>query len=365
MPTGARDVPRPVRFQRKNRKGSIMSITARLAAAAALAVAAIPAMAQELTINSFGGAYEQAHRKCVIDPFIAATKAKVNIVTAYSADAFAQIRAQKAAPQYDVIHFSGGQEIVAAKEGLLAPLDPKLVPNLAKIYDFAKEGLATGQGPAYQIAAVGLVYSADKMKTPPTKWADLLKPEYSEHLVLTDISNGYGMIGLLMLNKISGGTLDNIKPGLDAIQKLLKQGAVMVSKSPEIQAEFAQNGAWLAPYASDYAHTLKVAGLNVKFVPGAEGTPASFITTNLVAGRRNTELASKFIDIQLSAPAQACFADALRYTPTNSETVLSAEVAATVVYGKDAAAGLMRFDPVAIEANRSAWTEAFGKAIAR
>ena len=71
----------------------------------------------ELVINSFGGAYEQAHRKCVIDPFVAATKAKVNIVTAYSADAFAQLRAQKAAPQYDVIHFSGGQEIVAAKEG--------------------------------------------------------------------------------------------------------------------------------------------------------------------------------------------------------------------------------------------------------
>lgn len=331
----------------------------------AVGLFALPAMAQEITINSFGGAYEEAHRACVIDPFEAATGAKVNIVTAYSADAFAQIRAQKDAPQFDVIHFSGGQEIVGASEGLLQPIDPELVPNLADVYDFAKTGIASGEGPAYQIAAVGLVYAADKMAEAPTKWADLLNPEYSDRLVLTDISNGYGMIGMLMLNQISGGTLENIQPGLDAVAKLLEQGAIVVSKSPEIQQEFAQNDAWIAPYASDYAYTLQLAGLDVKFVQGEEGTPASFITASLVAGRDNVELASKFIDMELAPEAQACFSEALRYTPTNAKTVLADDVAASVVYGPDATAGLMRFDPVAIEANRSAWVEAWGKTIAR
>ncbi len=343
-----------------------MSIAARrLLSSAAIGLFALPAFAAEITINSFGGAYEVAHHKCVIDPFEAATGAKVNIVTAYSADAFAQIRAQKDAPQFDVIHFSGGQEIVGASEGLLMPITPEMVPNLADLYDFAKEGVAKGEGPAYQIAAIGLVYAADKMPAAPTKWADLMNPEYSDHLVLTDISNGYGMIGLLMLNQISGGTLDNIQPGLDAVTKLLDQGAIVVSKSPEIQQEFAQNDAWIAPYASDYAYTLQKAGLDVKFVSGEEGTPASFITASLVAGRDNVELASKFIDLELSPEAQACFSDALRYTPTNSKTVLADDVAATVIYGPDATAGLMRFDPVKIEANRSAWVEAWGKTIAR
>ena len=301
----------------------------------------------------------------MIDPFTAATGAKVNIVTAYSADAFAQVRAQKDAPQFDVIHFSGGQEIVAASEGLLLPVTEELAPNLADVYEFAKGGVDKGEGPAYQIAAVGLVFAADKVSSEPTKWADLMKPEYAEHLVLTNITNGYGMIGLLMLNQISGGTNENIQPGLDAVSKLLEAGAVVVSTSPEIQAEFVQNDAWIAPYASDYAFTLKKAGLNVKFVQGEEGTPASYITANLVAGRDNVELAGKFINQSLSPEAQACFADALRYTPTNSKTVLSDEVAADVVYGPDATKGLMRFDPRVIEANRSAWTEAFAKTIAR
>jgi putative spermidine/putrescine transport system substrate-binding protein len=342
-----------------------MTATARLAATAALCALAAPAMAQEITINSFGGAYEEAHRKCVIDPFTAETGAKVNIVTAYSADAFAQLRAQKDAPQYDVIHFSGGQEIVAAAEGLLLPVTEELVPELADVYDFAKAGVARGEGPAYQIAAVGLIYAADKIPSEPTRWADLLKPEYTEHLVLTNITNTYGMIGFLMLNQIAGGTMDNIQPGLDVVSKLLDGGAVIVSTSPEIQAEFVQNDAWIAPYASDYAYTLKKAGLNVKFVQGEEGTPASFITANLVAGRDNVELAAKFIARELSPEAQACFSEALRYTPTNSRTVLSEEVAADVIYGADATQGLMRFDPTVIEANRAAWTEAFAKAIAR
>lgn len=342
-----------------------MTATARLALAAAICALAAPAFAQEITINSFGGAYEEAHRKCVIDPFTAETGAKVNIVTAYSADAFAQLRAQKDAPQYDVIHFSGGQEIVAASEKLIVPVTQELVPALADLYDFAKAGIANGEGPAYQIAAVGLVYAEDKVPTAPTKWADLLKPEYAEHLVLTNITNGYGMVGLLMLNQVSGGTMDNIQPGLDAITKLLDAGAVVVSTSPEIQAEFAQNDAWIAPYASDYAYTLRKAGLKVKFVQGEEGTPASFITANLVAGRNNVELASKFIARALSPEAQACFSEALRYTPTNSKTVLSDEVAADVVYGPEATKGLMRFDPRVIEANRAAWTEAFAKTIAR
>ena len=342
-----------------------MIATTRLALTAAACAFGAPALAQEITINSFGGAYEDAHRSCVIDPFTAETGAKVNIVTAYSADAFSQLRAQKDAPQYDVIHFSGGQEIVAASEGLIVPITEEQVPALADLYDFAKSGVTKGEGPAYQIAAVGLVYATDKVPSEPTKWADLLNPEYAEHLVLTNITNGYGMVGLLMLNQISGGTLDDIQPGLDAVSKLLDAGAVVVSTSPEIQAEFVQNDAWIAPYASDYAYTLKKAGLNVNFVQGEEGTPASFITANLVAGRDNVELAAKFIAKELSPEAQACFSEALRYTPTNSKTVLSDEVAADVVYGADATKGLMRFDPAVIEANRSAWTEAFAKTIAR
>ncbi|MEJ1158175.1 ABC transporter substrate-binding protein [Prosthecomicrobium sp. N25] len=339
-------------------------------ASAALTFAALmggTALAQSntLVINSFGGAYEQAHRKCVIEPFEKTTGASVKIVTAYSADAFAQVRAQKAAPQFDVIHFSGGQEIVAASEGLISPLDPAKVPNLANLYDFAKKNVAKGEGPAYSIAAIGLVVNSKKVPKEPTSWKNLMDPSFGDHVVLTDISNGYGMLGFLQLNAVMGGNLDNIQPGLDAVKTLLKAGAVVVKTSPEIQQAFAQNDAWIAPYASDYAFTLKKANMPAKFIQAKEGTPASFITANLVANRPNGDLASKFIDMTISAEAQGCFAEALRYTPTNAKVKVSDEVAADIAYGEKAASGLLRFDPTVIEAKRASWVEAWNKAIAK
>jgi putative spermidine/putrescine transport system substrate-binding protein len=318
-----------------------------------------------LTINSFGGAYEEAHRQCIITPFEQKTGATVQVVTAYSADAFAQLRAQKDAPQFDVIHFSGGQEIVGAEEGLLAPIDAAKLTNAADLYDFAKANLAKGEGPAYSIAVIGLVYNSETSPKAPTSWKDLLDPEIGEHLVLTDISNAYGMLSFLMLNQVQGGNLDNIRPGLDTVKQLLDGGAIVVSKSPEIQQEFAQNDAWVAPYASDYAYTLRKAGLPAKFVQGAEGTPASYITANLVANRPSQDLALEFIDMSISPSAQTCFAEALRYTPTNGKAKLSAEVAEDVAYGADGVKSLLRFDPSTIEANRVAWVEAWNKTIAR
>ena len=335
-----------------------------------LAIAALSsgtALAQDktLVINSFGGAYETAHKECIITPFEQENGAAVQIVTAYSADAFAQLRAQKEAPQFDIIHFSGGQEIVGAQEGLLSPIDASKLENIGDVYDFAKANIAKGEGPAYSIAAIGMIYNSDNAPKAPASWKDLLDPAFADHVVLTDISNGYGMLGFLMLNQVQGGSLDDIQPGLDAVSKLLENGAIVVTTSPEIQQEFAQNDAWLAAYASDYAYTLRKAGLPAKFVQGAEGTPASYITVNLVANRPNQELALKFIDKTMSAEAQVCMANALRYTPTNAKAELSDEVAADVAYGEEGVKGLLRFEPAKIEANRAAWVDAWNKTIAR
>ena len=82
-------------------------------------------------------------------------------------------------------------------------------------------------------------------------------------------------------------------PTMADVARLAGVSAMTVSRA-------LRNGASIAPYASDYAYTLTKAGLPVKFAQGAEGTPASFITTNLVANRPNQPLALKFIDMSLS-----------------------------------------------------------------
>jgi len=322
------------------------------------------AFGQTLTINSFGGAYEDAHRKCIITPFEQATGATVQVVTAYSADGFAQLRAQRDAPQYDVIHFSGGQEIVAAAEGLLTPIDAASLSNVSDLVAAARPNLEGGEGPAYSVVPLGVVYNSEAIDT-PANWADIMNPDFYENLVLTDMSNSYGMQGFLMLNQVAGGSLDDIQPGLDAVAAMLDGGAIVVSTSPEIMQEFAQNDAWIAPYSSDYAFVLRDAGLPVGFAQGSEGTPALYITANLVAGRENQELALQLIDRSISPEAQVCFAEEMRYAPTNVNAELTGDVAADTPYGEEALSGLIRFDPQVIEAKRSEWVDAWNRTIAR
>lgn len=335
--------------------------------AAGAMLAAMPSFAQdELVINSFGGSYEKTHRDLVITPFEEKYGVKVKVVTAYSADTLAQLRAQKENPQFDVVHFSGGLETIAASERLLAPIKPAELSNYGQMYPFAVEGIEKGVGPMYKVAAIGLLYNTEEVSPAPTSWMDLTNPAYAKSVLLTDAAaNTYGMLGMLMMNKVNGGTLDDVQPGLDFVGKLLKGGATVISKSPEIQQNFAQGSALIAPYAQDYAFTLTKAGLPVKFVQPKEGAAFAPITVNLVAGRENRDLALKFIDFSIRAEASKGWAEALRYSPTNKEAKLPEDVAAQVIYGEEAAKNLVGFDPIKIGEERSKWNEAWKRLVAQ
>jgi len=336
-----------------------------LAALASAAFVGVASAQDTLVINSFGGSYEETHRELVITPFEEMYGVKVEVVTAYSADTLAQLRAQRENPQFDVVHFSGGLETAAAAEGLLAPIMPDELENYDEMYPFAVAGIEEGVGPMYKTAVIGLLYNTDRIPEAPASWNALADEANAGHVLLTDAaSNTYGMLGMLMINQVAGGTLDDITPGLEFVQSILPN-ATVVSKSPEIQQNFAQGNAWIAPYAQDYAYTLIKAGLPVDFVLPEEGGVVAPITVNLVAGRENRDLALKFIDFSIRAEASKGWAEALRYSPTNKTVVLSEEVAGQVTYGEEQASRLVTFDATKIAENKPSWNEAWTRAIAQ
>lgn len=299
-----------------------------------------------LVINSYGGPYEAVQRKVIFEPFEKKYGVKVQVATVYSADMLAQLRAQKAAPQFDVVQFSGGQEIVAAKEELLAPLEASSLPNAANLYPFASEGISKGYGPVALVTVMGLIYNEKTIPQAPKAWKDLWNPAYDGHVVLTDLSNTYGLQSFMMINKISGGSLENWQPGLDQVTKIL-DGSTVITSTQEMQQNFAQNDAWIAPFAQDYAYVMRKAGLPVKFVQPEEGGSALYITMNAVKGRPNADLAAKLIDFSLSPEVQVELAREMRYSPTNRLAELPADVAGEVVHG-EGLQQLIRFDPATV-----------------
>lgn len=311
----------------------------------------------ELVVTSFGGDWEAALIKGVVEPFEAETGAEVTLVTAYSADALAQLTAQAGNPQFDVVHFSGGQEVVAAKDGLILPIEPAALSSYEDLQPLAVEGMEDGYGPVIQVTPVGLVYNSEKIADAPTSWTDVLDSAYAGHVALTDFSNTYGVLSMLRVNDALGGTIDDVTEGITALGDLAASGdAIVVASSADLQTAFAQRDIWLAPYAQDYAETLRQAGLPVEFVIPDEGITASFITANVVAGRENAELAELFIDFSLRPEAQQVFAEMMRYAPVNTAVELSDDVAAAVL-GADEFDAIVRYDSQVIAAQRQAWTD--------
>ena len=93
-------------------------------------------------------------------------------------------------PPFDVVLLDDAVQDAAIKAGVLAKLDPELVPNLRKLYPRARN--PQGYGPYAIFYSIGIVYNKDKLKAAgiaePTSWADLFNPKLAGHISIPDIS---------------------------------------------------------------------------------------------------------------------------------------------------------------------------------
>ncbi len=317
----------------------------------------------KLVVTSFGGDYEKAQMEYLVKPFEKEYNAEVQVVTLYSADALVRLRAEKNAPTLDVVQFSGGQEVQAAKEGLIMKVDPSILTNMDDLYPTAlnKDGYA----PSNAFDALGIIYNENKITKAPTSWNDLWNPEYSGHVGLVDITNTFGLQFAVMNARLAGGDENNMQPGFDKIKTLMPNTAAVVASTPEVGNMFAQEEAWIAPYDSGYAFNFRKQGQPIKFVSPEEGAMAVFINAQVVEGSKNAKLAQEFVNYMLRPEVQKAFAEQTGFAPTNKTVQLPDDLAAVIPYGDKAVNNLIPLNWEVVNKNREQWTETWNKLISK
>ncbi|WP_371054604.1 extracellular solute-binding protein [Rhodosalinus sp. K401] len=100
----------------------------------AWALCATPVAAGDLTIVSWGGAYEAAQRQAIIDPFEAETGLEID-VTVYDGS-WAALAERGPAEGWDLIDMLADQARVACARGLLLRLDPGALFSSEALADF-------------------------------------------------------------------------------------------------------------------------------------------------------------------------------------------------------------------------------------
>lgn len=274
------------------------------------------AQQRPLIVNTFGGTFESAWRRNVIDPFQQRFNARVQTEIGLTVQIFAKLRAQvqTGSPGVDVVMMDEVAARQAQREGLYERLDAAALPNL-------KEQAEAFRGTDFFTVVLGtapvIAYNPKFIKEPPRSWKDLWRPEYRGRVSTPDINTTQGILFVVTAARINGGSPEF--PGV-AFAKLreLKPSIVTFWTSHDQLAQlFAQEQVWIAPWSNDRAQSAKAAGVPIEWVVPREGSYLIPTTAGIAKGSPVRDLAQRYLNFILAADVQVANARDVFVLPSN------------------------------------------------
>ena len=193
-------------------------------AALALALSSQASFAQQKTVTlmAYSGLFQERYMKAVVEPFM---KANPDIKVEYfplpnSAQMLGSLRAQKAAPQADIVIMDVSVSKAATDENLFLKIDEKNVPAVAELYPTAR--IPDVAGVAVTFDNLVLIYNSDFIKEAPKSWFELADKKYAGKVTFNGMPDIQGLSLVLILDKARGGTnyLTNVDKGIAAMGEI-------------------------------------------------------------------------------------------------------------------------------------------------
>jgi putative spermidine/putrescine transport system substrate-binding protein len=323
-------------------------VTALLAAAAVHAFPGISmAQGRRFAIASITGSWEVAFREIVVPAFKAANNnPDVALDALIGLDQLAKVTASKGNPPLDTMLLDPGPALVAEGQGLVEHFPSERSAHYKDINPNAR----TKDGVAPFFIFIGLAYNTDKVKTPPTSWGDLWKPEYKGRVGITSLNSTLGAGFLVEAARMRGGSEKNVDEGFKALAELRPNLASVAANPTQVFNEI---------------QLLKARDIPVDFVLPKEKGIGYTSTMYITKGSPYQDLAFKFIESMLSPQVQeTMMREPFLITPTNTKVKFAGEVAH--VLGVDPAKiteKLVFQDWETINQQRSSWIERFNREI--
>ena len=167
------------------------------------------AQARKLVFATFTGSWEEAHRDVLV-PAFKKTGNDVLLDPMLSVDQIAKVTAARNNPPIDVMLHDPGPALTAIGQDLVESFPAAQSKHYKDLIPEAQDAM----GPAMFFQVVGITYNPEKIKTPPTSWADLWKPEYKGRVGITNMNSTLGTGFMVELARMYGGSESNIDPAL-------------------------------------------------------------------------------------------------------------------------------------------------------
>tara|TARA_E500000318_G_scaffold13984_2_gene13615 strand:- start:1069 stop:2139 length:1071 start_codon:yes stop_codon:yes gene_type:complete len=211
-------------------------------------------------------------------------------------------------PQADTAYYFAGSALDAVDRDVVAPFEPvnfdKLPPELR---DEA--------GKWFTIHKLDVAFLVNKklVKNTPQSWADLLKPEYKNSVVYLDPrSTGQGQVVVFAAAFGNGGSMDDVKPGIEYLAELHKSENVLRTMGTTPYAQFLKGEIpiWIG-YENDGLKAKYKDGMgdDIDVVIPKEASAAAPYAISMVKNAPNPSAAKLWLNYIMTEEGQVTFAE--------------------------------------------------------
>ncbi len=288
---------------------------------AAAALAALPAMAQNLTVVNFGGANGAAQKKAYFDSYEKAGHGKITQVEYNGEQAKVKAMVEAKKITWDVVEVESPDVNRGCDEGLFEKIDWSRIGNKSDFQPAAVHECGVG----IFIWSTVLAYNGDKLKQAPTSWADFWDVKKFPGKRAMRKGARYNLEFALMADGVKSADVYKVLATKDGADRAFRK---MTELKPQIQwwEAGAQPPQFLV--AGDVAMSTAFSGridaaqregrnLKISWTGGIYDLDYWAIPK----GGPNKDAAMKFIALASQPETQAEYARQISYGPTNNKAL--------------------------------------------
>lgn len=337
-------------------------LTMSSAAMAMGVVGGLPRLAHaagSIVATTYPGSFDEAF-KAVVGPAVSKGGGSVTFSPLLNVDQIGKIQASRNNPPFDVVLFDEGPLIPAIEAEILEKFPAEKSKSYANIPEAFRN--SAGYAPVITVQLIGIAYNPKKIKTPPTSWEDLWKPEYKGRVGITGMGSSLGTAFMVEIAKMHGGSETNIAPAFEAMKKLLPNVGAIAPSPGALAALFQQGEIDIAFNYFNNVALLAAKGVDIAFAKPKTGAVVVRSSAQIVKNNQDPELVLKYLDTVMSVDVQKGLeASPWVMMPTNKKVLLTGANLTVAKSVDDLVASNVLLDWTKFQKMRGEWITQFNK----
>ena len=323
------------------------------------------AKTDQIVVMTWGGRGGDAMRDNVDAAYEKATGIKVvQERTGTPVERITKIKVSLPNPSADLFQVADGLVPLAIKQGVAEKLD-RDSPRMPYLRNMIPAFWNDYWVPEI-FSVIGIIYNTKLVKTPPTGWADLWRPEFKGRIVLPEISHSIGSYIIPIGAVAAGKPFSDEEAGFAMLKKMADLRPIWAKDTDTIENSMQSGDAMIGILYKSQTYSVKDRGGAVEWVYPKEGGIAYTSGTCIAKGTKNFEAAEQYINTTMDPNVQPFAAKIYNYGGTNKDTLshLPPELQERVKFPQEQLDRLIKLDLGMMTDRRAAWVERWNRVVA-